>query len=94
MAKRMNLSAANAVRTILKNKEDFKVELVEKINDGDRTNYLYDVFFNDQNGTLNIAVEQGEIKIAVLNLNMGRIISLATDTNMKKLAQYVLDNEL
>lgn len=94
MAKRMNLSAANAVRTILKNIEDFKVELVEKTNDGDRTNYLYDVFFNDQNGTLNIAVEQGEIKIAVLNLNMGRIISLATDTNMKKLAQYVLDNEL
>ena len=94
MAKRMNLSAANAVRTILKNKEDFKVELFEKTNDGDRTNYLYDVFFNDQNGTLNIAVEQGEIKIAVLNLNMGRIISLATDTNMKKLAQYVLDNEL
>lgn len=94
MAKRMNLSAANAVRTILKNKEDFKVELVEKTNDGDRTNYLYDVFFNDQNGTLNIAVEQGEIKIAVLNLNMGRIISLATDTNMKKLARYVLDNEL
>lgn len=94
MAKRMNLSAANAVRTILKKKEDFKVELVEKTNDGDRTNYLYDVFFNDQNGTLNIAVEQGEIKIAVLNLNMGRIISLATDTNMKKLAQYVLDNEL
>lgn len=94
MAKRINLSAANAVRTILKNKEDFKVELVDKSEDGERTNYQFDVFFNDQNGTFKIATEGDEIKVAVLNLNMGRIISLATDTNIKKLAQHVLDNEL
>lgn len=90
MAKKLSLSGANAVRTILKNKEEFHADLRNEEKDGDRTTYTYDFTFQDHIGTFTIAVENDEIKVAVLNMAMGRIISLVNDANIRKLAEYVL----
>lgn len=94
MAKKLTLTGANTVRTILKNKEDFHVDLRDQEVDDARTTYVFDFEYGDHIGTFTIATEDGEIKVAVLNLSMGRIISLVNDANIRKLAQYVLDTSI
>ncbi len=94
MGKKLTLTGANAVRTILKNKDDFHADLRDETKDGARTTYVFDFEYDDHVGTFTIATEDGDIKVAVLNLSMGRIISLVNDANIKKLAQYVLDTSL
>lgn len=94
MAKKLTLTGANAARTILKNKNDFHVDLRSQEEDGARTTWVFDVEFGDSMGTLTIAREDGKIMVAVLNLSMGRIVSMVNDTNMRKLAEYVLDTAL
>lgn len=94
MAKKVSLTAANAVRNILKNKEDFKAELRSEEKDGERTVYVFDVFYGDAIGTFTIARENDEIPVAVLNFSMGKVFSKVNDTNIEKLAAYVLDTAL
>lgn len=94
MAKRVSLTAANAVRNILKNKQDFHADLRSSEQDGNRTVYVFDVFFQDAIGTFTIAKENDEIPVAVLNFSMGKIFSKVNDMNIEKLASYVLDTAL
>ena len=91
MAKSIPSSGAGAVRVILKNKEDFHFDLRTKTTEEDRTNYIYDVFYENATGTLNMAVKNDEVIIAALNLSLGKVITLSTDTNLKKLCNYVLE---
>ena len=77
MAKSIPSSGAGAVRIILKNKENFHFSLRNKGQEGDRTSYLYDVF----------------VEIAALNLSLGKVITLDSDTNLKKLCTFVLESE-
>ncbi len=91
MAKKLSASGANAVRTILKNKEDFHADLRDEQKDGDRTTYVFDVEYANSVGTFTVAVENGQIVVAVLNLSMGRLYSLVNDGNLRKLAEYVLE---
>ncbi|MBD5424088.1 MAG: hypothetical protein HDR44_03065 [Allobaculum sp.] len=90
--KKLTHTGANVVRTILKNLDAFQADLRSQETEGNRTTYIFDVFYQDTNGTFTIAKENGEIVIAVLNLSMSRIVSLVNDANIRKLAQYVLDN--
>lgn len=92
MAKKLSLSGANAVRTILKNKEEFHTDLLSKEEDGGRTTYTYDFFYGDTNGTFTVVTENDAVVIAVLKPAMGRVISLMNDTNIRKLAEYVLEH--
>lgn len=91
MGKSLSTSGAGAVRTILKNKEDLKADLRTKTTEGARTSYLYDIFYENAAGTLNIAVEEGDIVLAALNLSLGKVINLNNDKNLKKLCKYVLE---
>lgn len=92
MAKTISASGAGAVRTILKNKEDFHYDLISETPDGDRTTYVYDIFYENVTGRFTIARENGKIIVAALNLSIGKVISLVNDANIRKLAEYVLDN--
>ena len=92
MAQSLPSSGAGAVRIILKNKEDFHADLRKKEETGTRKSYLYDVFYVNAAGTFNIIEENGDIKIATLNLNLGKVITLDNDANLKKLAKYVLES--
>lgn len=94
MAKKLTLTGANAVRVLLKNKEGIRSELISEEKDGDRTTYVFDLFYEDSTGTFTIAREGDQIRVAALNLNMGRVISLVNDANIRKLAEYVLDTSL
>ncbi|WP_294731576.1 hypothetical protein [uncultured Faecalibaculum sp.] len=90
MAKTIPASGAGAVRIILKNKQDFHFDLRSKEQEGNRTSYIFDVFYENVSGTLNMAVEEGVVKIAALNLGLGKVITLSNDDNLRKLANYVL----
>ena len=92
MAQSIPSSGAGAVKVILKNKADFHFDLRKKSEDGKRTSYLFDVFYANATGTFNISVENGELKIAALNLSLGKVITLDNDANLKKLAKYVLES--
>lgn len=94
MAKKLSLNAANAVRGILKNKEALSADLRSQEQDGERTVYVFDVFYGDAIGTFTIAKENDEIPVAVLNFSMGKIFSKVNDKNIEKLAQHVLDSFL
>lgn len=93
MAKTIPSSGAGAVRIILKNKENFHFSLRNKGQEGDRTSYLYDVFYENATGTLNMMVKDGVVEIAALNLSLGKVITLDSDTNLKKLCTFVLESE-
>lgn len=93
MGKAIPASGAGAVRVILKNKKDFHFDLRTKTEEKGRTNYIYDVFYENVTGTLNIAVEENEVIIAAMNLSLGKVITLSNDANLKKLCKYVLEND-
>ncbi len=92
MAQAIPSSGAGAVRVILKNKNDFHFDLRKQTNEGNRTSYIFDVFYVNTTGTFNISIENDEIKIAALNLSLGKVITLDNDANLKKLAKFVLEN--
>jgi hypothetical protein len=93
MTKSIPSSGAGAVRIILKNKDNFHFSLRNKGQEGDRTSYLYDVFYENATGTLNMMVKDGVVEIAALNLSLGKVITLDSDTNLKKLCTFVLESE-
>ena len=92
MAKSIPSSGAGAVRIILKNKKDFHFDLREKKKENGKTSYLYDVFYENATGTLNMLVDGDQPVIAALNLSLGKVITLSNDANLKKLCRYVLEN--
>lgn len=93
MAKTIPSSGAGAVRIILKNKESFHYDLREKTEQEGKVSYLYDVFYENATGTLNMLVKDGKLEIAALNLSLGKVITLSNDGNLKKLCMHVLESE-
>lgn len=91
MAKSIPSSGAGAVRIILKNKDAFHFDLREKKEDNGKQSYLFDVYYENTTGTLNVLMDNGEPVIAALNLSLAKVITLSNDTNLKKLCNYVID---
>lgn len=91
MTKSIPSSGAGAVRIILKNKDAFHFDLREKKEDNGKQSYLFDVYYENATGTLNVLMENGEPVIAALNLSLSKVITLSNDTNLKKLCKYVID---
>lgn len=91
MAKSIPSSGAGAVRIILKNKDAFHFDLREKKEDNGKQSYLFDVYYENTTGTLNVLMDNGEPVIAALNLSLFKVITLSNDTNLKKLCNYVID---
>lgn len=91
MAKSIPSSGAGAVRIILKNKDTFHFDLREKKEDNGKQSYLFDVYYENTAGTLNVLMDNGEPVIAALNLSLGKVITLSNDANLKKLCNYVVD---
>ena len=69
MAKSIPSSGAGAVRIILKNKDAFHFDLREKKEDNGKQSYLFDVYYENTTGTLNVLMDNGEPVIAALNLS-------------------------
>lgn len=93
MGKSIPSSGAGAVRVILKNKDLFEYDLRDQHEENGKMSYLYDVFYQNATGTLNMLVDDGKPVIAALNLNLGKVITLDNDGNLKKLCNYVLTNQ-
>lgn len=91
MAKSIPSSGAGAVRIILKNKDAFHFDLREKKEENGKQSYLFDVYYENTTGTLNVLMDNGEPVIAALNLSLAKVITLSNDTNLKKLCNYVVD---
>ena len=91
MTKSIPSSGAGAVRIILKNKDAFHFDLREKKEDNGKQSYLFDVYYENATGTLNVLMDNGEPVIAALNLSLGKVITSSNDTNLKKLCKYVID---
>ncbi|MCF0259201.1 MAG: hypothetical protein HUJ54_05020 [Erysipelotrichaceae bacterium] len=79
------------VRSILKDKANFKFDLRSSEKDGERTTNVYDVMYEGNNGKLTVVFDESDIYVATLHFSMGKLLSLANDANMKKLAKYVLE---
>ena len=52
---------------------------------------MFDVYYENATGTLNVLMDKDEPVIAALNLSLGKVITLSNDTNLKKLCKYVID---
>ena len=78
---------------MLKNKQDLHFELQSKKESEARTSYLYDIYYENVTGTLNMSVTDGEVKIAALNLSVGKVITLENDQNLKKFCRYILEQD-
>ena len=91
MAKSIPSSGVGAVRIILKNKENFHFDLREKKEEQGKISYLFDVYYENTTGTLNVLMDQDTPVIAALNLSLGKVITLSNDTNLKKLCTYVVN---
>ena len=64
MAKSIPSSGAGAVRIILKNKDAFHFDLREKKEENGKVSYLFDVYYENTTGTLNVLMENNEPVIA------------------------------
>ena len=91
MAKSIPGSGAGAVRIILKNKEAFHFDLRERKEENGKQSYLFDVYYENTTGTLNVLMDHDEPVIAALNLSLGKVITLSNDTNLKKLCVYCIN---
>ena len=60
MTKSIPSSGAGAVRIILKNKDAFHFDLREKKEDNGKQSYLFDVYYENATGTLNVLMDNGE----------------------------------
>lgn len=93
MAKSIPSSGAGAIRILLKNKDALHFDLREKKEDNGRVSYLFDLYYENVTGTLNILMDGDTVSIAALNLSLGKVITLANDTNLSKLCKYVIEKE-
>lgn len=90
MTKSIPSSGAGVVRIILKNKDAFHFDLREKKEDNGKQSYLFDVYYENATGTLNVLMDNGEPVIAALNLSLGKVITLSNDTNLKNYVNMLL----
>ena len=60
MTKSIPSSGAGAVRIILKNKDAFHFDLREKKEDNGKQSYLFDVYYENATGTLNVLMDKDE----------------------------------
>ena len=72
-------------------KDAFHFDLREKKEDNGKQSYLFDVYYENATGTLNVLMDKDEPVIAALNLSLGKVITLSNDINLKKLCKYVID---
>ncbi len=93
MAKSIPSSGAGAIRILLKNKDALHFDLREKKEENGRVSYLFDLYYENVTGTLNILMDGDTVSIAALNLSLGKVITLANDTNLAKLCKYVIEKE-
>ncbi len=93
MAKSIPSSGAGAIRIMLKNKDAMHFNLREKKEDNGRISYLFDFYYENVTGTLNILMDGDVVSIAALNLSLGKVITLSNDTNLAKLCKYVIEKE-
>ena len=93
MAKSIPSSGAGAIRIMLKNKDAMHFNLREKKVDSGRITYLFDFYYQNVTGTLNILMDGDVVSIAALNLSLGKVITLSNDTNLAKLCKYVIEKE-
>lgn len=93
MAKSIPSSGAGAIRILLKNKDSLHFDLREKKEENGKTSYLYDLYYENVTGTLNILMDGDIVSIAALNLSLGKVITLSNDTNLVKLCKFVIDKE-
>ena len=93
MSKSIPSSGAGAIRVMLKNKKGLHFEQQSKKANEERISYLYDIFYENVTGTLNMSVVDGDIRIAALNLSMGKVITLENDQNLKKFCRYILEQD-
>lgn len=93
MGKSIPSSGAGAIRVMLKNKKDLRFERQSKKESEDRVSYLYDIFYENVTGTLNMSVVNGNVHIAALNLSVGKVITLENDQNLKKFCRYILEQD-
>ena len=77
MSKSIPSSGAGAVRIILKNKDAFHFDLRERKEDNGKQSYLFDVYYENATGTLNVLMDNDEPVIAALNLSLGKVITLS-----------------
>ena len=89
-AKPLAKRQANAVRLMLKNTDELKLEVRKDTETERARHYMFDVFYVNVTGTLTFVIEDGKITIASLNLSNGSIYSLQNDANIRKLCEYAL----
>lgn len=88
-AKPLAKRQANAVRLMLKNKDELRVEVRKETETEDALHYLVDIFYVNVTGTLTFVIKNGEVTIASLNLSNGSVYTLQNDSNLRKLCEYV-----
>ena len=90
MSKSIPVSGANAVKIILKDKEEFKCILKNTMEGHEEMTYVFDVTYGTYVGTFNFRMKEGEFVAANLNLmTLRKVITMDNDANLKKLCDYV-----
>ena len=93
MAKTIPSSGAGAVRIMMKNKDALHFDLREKKEENGKISYLFDIYYENATGTLNVLMDGDTPTIAAMNLSLGKVITLSNDTNLAKLCKYVIEKE-
>lgn len=90
MSKSIPISGANAVKIIMKDKEDFQCSLKNTMEGSDEVTYLFDVTYGNYLGTFNFRMKNHEFVAANLNLmTLRKVITFDNDANIRKLCDYV-----
>ena len=90
MAKTLPSSGANAVKIILKDKEEFSCTLKNTMELTDEKTYVFDVTYGKYIGTFNFRIRNNEFLAANLNLmTLKKVITMDNDANLIKLCDYV-----
>ena len=91
--KRIPASGAGAVKILLKNIDQIRLEKKDSTLAGDAIYYLFDVFYPGYAGTLNVSVLDEQPVMAVLDLQLARPITFDSDAGLKKLVKKLMVRE-
>ncbi|MEG0526813.1 MAG: hypothetical protein RR531_04800 [Longicatena sp.] len=90
MSKSIPISGTNAVKIILKDKEDFICTLKNKMDGNNEVTYVFDITYGTYIGTFNFRIKDEEFVAANLNITtLKKVITMDNDANIKKLCDYV-----
>lgn len=85
-------SGTNAIKVIMKNKENFKTIFKNKMEGKLEETFVYDVTFENYQGSLNFRMKDGEFVAGNLNLpGIRKVISMDNDANLIKLLRFVYE---